>query len=74
MKEAAEAIWMADRVTLGVVEVMVPEVGMAAIRMRGLVDRAMMEVDAMRRRGKAELDCQMGDVRGTRIIRIGMMD
>ncbi len=74
MKEAAEAIWMADRVTLGVVEVMVPEVGMAAIRMRGLVDRAMMEVDGTRRRGKAELDCQMGDGRGTRIIRIGMMD
>jgi len=73
VREAAEAIWTADRVTMGVVEVMVPEVGMAAIRMRGLVNRAMMEVGGMRRRGKAELDRQMSDGRGTRIIRIGMM-
>lgn len=68
MREAAEAIWMADRVTMGAVEVMVPEVGMAAIRMRGLADRATMEVGGKRRPGKAELDCQMSDGRGTSII------
>ena len=68
MREAAEAIWMADRVTMGAVEVMVPEVGMAAIRMKGLADKVMMEVGGKRRRGKAEVDCQVNDGRGTRYI------
>lgn len=59
---------MARRITMEVVEVMVPEGGMAIIRTRGLVDKVTMEVGGKRRRGKAEVDCQVNDGRGTRNI------
>lgn len=59
---------MAGRITVEVVEVMVPEGGMAVIRMKGLADKVMMEVGGKRRRGKAEVDCQVNDGRGTRYI------
>ena len=62
-REAAEAIWMAHRAILEVVEG-----GMVSIRMRGLADRDMMEVGGKRRRDKAELDFRTSDGRGTSII------